>query len=404
LSNELQREELLVWYETPEELVEAWARDLVMGALFVPTPRTSEPGTRVRVVIELPFCEGSIDMTGEIVGAVSDDMETAGGVPGLSVQTDMPIPEIRDRIEALTGVALPDGPSESVDPRRIAPRFDAEAPVAIEADGRTYKLKTIDVSYNGLLALLPGIDIGEGTEVRVKLTHPQNGQTLDVEGQVARQTLCSGGIMAVGVRFNYGFGRVDEVTAFIDDLRGYGHARELTKIHGSLRDTPLEDVMETFSAVASCGTLLLTRGEEQGKIAYYDGEIVCAMTGLVSGTKALGRMFSWIDADFEFQPEVDLTDLNTPVPLDSAIIAAAFERDELLRLDVDRMMAAEGFEVDKARLGELVAGLSPVEKEVAENAGMGFPPVALLDIVSASDAQIHRALAELIDVGVLRLI
>jgi len=392
---------LLVWYATPDALRDAWAHDLALGALFVQTSGEYAAGERVRVVIELPFCEGSVDVEGEVVGSITEEMETAGATPGIAVQTDLPITALRARMEELTGITLPENSEGVPEGDSRPPRYPAESPVVIEMEGRHFTARTADISYNGMLALLPGIDLGQDSEVKVQLPHPTRDEQLEVEGRVARQTRCDHGVMAVGIRFNYGFERVDDVTRFIDEMRGFHRARKLTGVTGSLSHTALEHVLETFTSVASFGTLVLKRGKDEGKIAYRDGEIVCSVTGLVAGPKALGRMFTWPDATFEFQSEVDPDDQTSPIPLDSAIVTAAIERDEIARLELDNLVSAKDIALDEARFSEVESELGPVHREVAENAGMGFPPAALLDILTQSDAAIYRALADLIDVGVL---
>jgi len=401
VSIQVTHDALLVWYATPDALQEAWAHDLASGALFVATAGEYIAGNRVRVVIELPFCEKSLDIEGEVVGVITSELASAGGQPGISVQADMSVSTLQSRLEELTGLALRADTDDKFQGSPRSLRYPAEAPVVIEMNGRRFIAKTADLSYNGALALLPGIDLGEGSEVRVILSHPGTNEQLTVEAQVARQTRCDHGVMAVGIRFAYGFDRVDEVAEFIDGLRGFHRARELTTITGSLAETQLEKVLETFTSVSNHGTLKLSRGADQGKVAYRDGEIVCAITGLVSGTKALGRMFTWMDANFEFQSDVDPDDQTDPIPLDSAIVAAAIERDEISRLDLNELASAKSFHLDEARLAAVGSELGPVHLEVADNAGMGFPPAALLDILPESDAAIYRALAELIDVGVL---
>ena len=397
----VRTDSLLVWYQSGDALSEAWAHDLALGALFVPTLEEYSAGERVRVVIELPFCEGSVDLEGHVVGSITKEMATAGATPGISVQTDVSLTAFRARLEELTGLTLPEtgGSASGCTPRE--PRFAAESLVVIEVDGRQFKARTADVSYNGLLALLPGIDLGQDSQVKVMLPHPTRSEQLEVEGHVVRQTCCDHGVMAIGIRFSYGFDRVDEVTLFIDEMRGFHRARKLTSVTGSLSETALEHVLETFSSVSSFGTLHLRRGTEEGKIAYRDGEIVCSVTGLVAGPKALGRMFTWTDASFEFRCEVDPDDQSPPIPLDSAIVTAAIERDEIGRLQLGDLLLAEDLAVDEARLSAVKSELGPVHREVAENASMGFPPAALLDILPESDAAIYRALADLVDVGVL---
>lgn len=272
----------------------------------------------------------------------------------------------------------------------------------IEAAGRRFSAETGDVSYNGMLVLLPGLDLGVGTELRVEIEHPQNGQKLEVDGRVANQTRCDHGLMVVGVQFRYELERVDEVGHFVDSLRSFHHARSLATITGSLEDTPLEAVLETFSSTSNAGTLRVMRGDQLGKLAYQDGEILYATTGLVSGAKALGRLFTWADAQFEFKPEIEpMDDAGGRLPLESAILAAAVQRDELARLDLHALDPEMTFLVNEDLLAAVEPTLEDIGREVVENARMGFPLEAMLDMLPASDALIYKVLTGLIEAGIL---
>jgi hypothetical protein len=174
-------------------------------------------------------------------------------------------------------------------------------------------------------------------------------------------------------------------------------------VTGSLADSPLETVLDTFAGAVPAGTLRLARGPEEGVIAYRDGEILHASAGLTSGAKALGRMFSWTDAEFAFQPGIEPVDTGQPpLPLESALLAASVERDELARLDVRRLDADATFAVDKERLAAIESSLDPLSRALVENAATGFPLATLLDIMPESDARIYQSLAALVDAGALR--
>jgi hypothetical protein len=208
--------------------------------------------------------------------------------------------------------------------------------------------------------------------------------------------------MALGIQFLYAVDRIDEVRHFIDDLRGFHRARELASATGSLSETPLEAVLETFAAVSNEGTLTLSRKDDEGKVAYRDGQILYAMTGLVSGPKALGRMFTWTDAQFEFRPELMLIEYEpAPLALQPAILAATLERDEVARLSLDNLGPDAVFSVDDERFAAVKSDLDPLRLEIAENARMGFPLGAILDILTISDAAILTALADLIEAGIV---
>jgi hypothetical protein len=186
-------------------------------------------------------------------------------------------------------------------------------------------------------------------------------------------------------------------------LSGHQHARSLATLAGSLRDNPLEDVIETFASACPTGTLRLSRGSEDGKIVYRDDTIVSVTCGLVSGAKALGRMFSWRDAVFEFEPEAEVLDVaDSPLQLTSVVLTASVERDELARLDLTSIEEETTFEIDSDLFGRLQPSLDELARELVSNAEMGFPLAALLDILPISDARIYKKLAELIEAGIVR--
>jgi len=393
---------LRVAWATPEEFRQIYLRDLAHGALFVPTREEYAAGDAVHVTLEFPFCAGRVELDAEVVAAVSREMARAGARPGISVQPSEPVGDLRRRLEGVTGLLLPEVDQQAPQGLRRDPRFPACAAVVLESAGCHFPAETADVSYNGLLALLVGVDLGEGTELRVVLSHPGSGAELGVNGRVANQTRCHHGVMALGIQFLYSVDRIDEVRHFIDDLRGFHRARKLASVTGSLSDTPLEAVLETFAAVSNEGTLVLSRGDDEGKVAYRDGQIVYAMTGLVSGPKALGRMFTWTDAQFEFHPKLMLIEYTpAPVDLEPAILAATLERDEVARLSLGSLGPDAIFSLDDERFAAVKSDLDPLQLEIGENVGMGFPLGAILDIMTVSDAEILLTLADLIEGGIV---
>jgi hypothetical protein len=394
---------LSVTYETPGELQEAFARELFSGAVFVPLADRLPTRRLVNVTFHLSFSEARLGVEGEVVASLPSHIARAGAAPGVSIQLAEAPAELRRRFELASGIKLTEIDWRPAAYARAEPRFPAQAPVRIEAQGRHFSAATGDVSYNGMLVLLPGLDLGVGTEVRTEIEHPQSGEKLELEGRIVNQTRCDHGLMVVGVKFRYELGRVDEVARFVDGLRSFHHARSLATITGSLQHTSLEAVLETFSSSSNAGTLRLVSGEQQGKLAYQDGEILYATTGLVSGAKALGRLFTWADAQFEFKAEVEpMDDAGGRLPLESAILAAAVQRDELARLDLRALDADMTFLVDEERLAAVERTLEDMGREVTENSRMGFPLGAMLDMLPCSDALIYKTLTELIEAGILR--
>jgi Tfp pilus assembly protein PilZ len=398
--------ELTLAYESPRAASDAFTQELGRGAVFISSADLDEvpaPGTKVRLVLRFPFSGGELNVAGEIVTALPRGIRNAGGTPGVSVAVSEGASELRRRIEAETGLELP----VVIEPPRHTlaadPRFAARTQVTLEHDGRRFTAETLDISYNGLLALLPGIDLSEGSAMRITVEHPRGGPPLELDGRVVNATRCEHGVMAHGIQFQFSLDRFEEVSAFVDALSRHQHARALATLAGSLRDNPLEDIIETFSSSCPIGTLRLANGAEDGKIVYRDDTIVSVTCGLVSGAKALGRMFGWRDATFEFEPEAEMLDVaDDPLPLTSVVLTASVERDELARLDLGSIADETCFAVDTALFQTLEGSLDDLGRELVANVEMGFPVGALLDILPISDASIYQKLAELIEAGIVR--
>jgi Tfp pilus assembly protein PilZ len=397
--------DLSVNYSTREEFQQAFARELFGGAVFVPTVSHLSAGQSVRVAFSLLFCEARFELDGEVVASLPPPIATAGAAPGVSVQFREPPAELREHIERVSEIQLGQVPPPHVDFPRAEPRYPARAPVLLGIDGRAISAEMADVSYNGMLVLLPSVDLDDVTDIRVAIEHPRTGERIQLKSRIANLTLCDGGVMVVGLQFDYDFDRADEIAHFVDDLRSFHHARSLAAVSGSLAETPLESVLETFAGISNSGTLRLTRGDERGKIVYQEGEILYVTIGLLSGTKALDRLFTWGDAQFEFRPEVEPMDgVSGRLPLAPAVLSAVVARDELAHLDVSGFDVDATFSVDADRLDAVSSTLDEVGREVAENARMGFPLGAILDMLSCSDARIYKAVTELVEAGVLKIV
>jgi len=396
--------ELSVDYPARDEFEAAFARELFGGAVFVPTLDRLPAGQQVRVKFNLPFCETRFELDGEVVASLPAPIASAGAAPGVSVQFREPPAELRERIERASKIQLRGAPPPHSDFPRAEPRYPVRAPVLLEIQGRRLSAEMGDVSYNGMLALLPDVDLGDVADLRVAIEHPGSGERVELDACIANQTRCDDGVMAVGVRFVYELDRVDEIARFVDALRSFHHARSLATVSGSIADTPLESVLETFASVSESGTLCLTRGDERGKIAYLEGEIFYVTMGLLSGTKALDRIFTWNDAQFEFRPEVEPMDgVRGRLPLAPAVLAAVVARDELAQLDLSGFDPNATFAIDGERLAAVASTLDEIGLEIAENARMGFPLGAILDMLACSDARIYKTVAELIEAGILNI-
>jgi Tfp pilus assembly protein PilZ len=395
---------LCVRYPTRAEFERAFARELFGGAVFVASLEQLSTGQPVRVAFDLVFCATRFELDGEVVAALPAPIASAGAAPGISVRFREPPAELRDHIERATGIQFGEAPARHIDFPRAEPRFPAQAPVLLEIQGRRLSAELADVSYNGMLALLPILDLRDVTDLIVVIEHPRSGEKIELECRIANLTRCHDGLMALGLEFRYDLERADDVSHFVDDLRSFHHARSLATVTGSLAETPLETVLETFSSVSESGTFRLTRRDERGKIVYQDGEILYVTIGLLSGAKALDRLFTWVDAQFEFRPEVEPMDgIRGRLPIAPAVLAAVVARDELSQLDLSGFDPSATFAVDEGRLAVVASALDEIGREVADNARMGFPLGAMLDMLACSDARIYKAVTDLIEAGVLAI-
>ena len=388
-------------FDTAKDFRAEYDQNLAYGAIFIPGEVAHAPDDRVSLTLGLPFCDAKVELEATVVAVVARAMTTVDAVPGSSLQLDPGGEPLRRLLEEVTGLSLPPIEALAVQPLRSESRLPARAGAEIEVLNRSFPAETVDVSYNGMLVLLPGVDLSLRTVVKATLIHA-SGESLTVDGKVMNRTLCDHGVTAIGVQFLYEMDRVDEVVTFVDSLRGFHHARKLGTISGSVANTPLESVLETFSAISNAGTLRLVSGEQEGSIAYRDGMIVLATTGLVSGTKALGRMFSWADARFDFE-QTAKKGQGEPLPLESSIVTAALERDELDHLDLAQLSSDTVLDLDEERFELAKDSLSALQSELVENADMGFPLGAIVDILTMSDAEIYKALSELVSDGLLTI-
>ncbi|MDJ0852185.1 MAG: PilZ domain-containing protein [Myxococcota bacterium] len=393
---------LVVRYETPEELLDAFERELLHGALLAPAASGWAPGTRVEVVLELGFCDARVELASEVVAPRPAPLPEVA--PGIALRLLGAPDDLRSRLIEASGIYLPESDPTPPGKRIRAPRFETQNPVEIDVEGRRFIGETANLSYNGMLALVPEADFANGTSLRLRIEAEPGGASLEIDGRVANQMPCDADTRALGVQFLYELDRFDEVSRFIDGLRSLQHARSLVTVTGSLREVPLETVLETAAGSSSEGTVKLREGDETGSIAYREGLIIFAVTGLETGEQALSRMFCWKTASFEVQPEVMPTDLPpTPLPLTSAMLLASVERDELARLDLGRIGPDTVFAVETERLEALRGELDELARELVDNAALGFPVAALLDMASVSDVVVYKTITELVDAGVLRL-
>jgi len=222
------------------------------------------------------------------------------------------------------------------------------------------------------------------------------------DGKIVHRRRCDGSVMAHGIQLHYPADRIDEVMAFIEFLQSFDRARRLAIVSGEIDDSGLGAVLDMFVNTAPSGTLSVSRGEDEGKIAFSENYILRCTVGMVSGMKALARMVRWTEGHFEFHRDLQLSgEPDDPQPLDAAMMVAAIQADELARIGFDASATSNSFRIDPEARKAHHESLTDLEREVLECAADGFSVGAISDMITAPDADIYKAFVVLLDLGVI---
>lgn len=396
---------LRVCFESAEGFRKEYYQSIARSVLFVPSDDLHAPHEQVEVVFDLAFAGESTSVPAEIVVVIDPVLAEAGGTSaGVSLRLIEDASNLRRRFESLSGIRLGKVTRSRIGDRRVAERSESDANVRIEThEGRFWGVAA-NISYAGVLALLRRATISVGTEVRTVLSNPAVELELPVDGKVIHQTRCHDGMIAHGIQLHYPADRIDEVMSFIDFLRAFDRARRRGAISGEIDESGLGAILEMFVSTAPAGTMIVSRDEEEGKIVFSDNEILHCTLGIVSGLKALSRMFRWKKGRFEFHHDLQLTgDLDAPQPLQAAMMSASVQMDEMSRLVDGLLASADTFETVSEKAVDLRGSLSDVEREVLDYAAAGFSVEAISDVVADSDAEVYKALSKLRDAGLIKL-
>ncbi len=392
---------LRVEFESAEVFEREYGSNLVKGGVFVATDEACEVREQVKVVLSLPFCQEKLALGGEIVHMVTPEMApVAGGTAGVAVQFDGAIQSVRKVLEPLRKAA---GASEAADTdpgRRRSPRVVARVAARIDAgDGDSIAGHTRDVSHTGVLIAVPGKGVPVGDRVEVSLTHPSSGDTMEIEGVVARDVGTGGGVTGLGIDFAPSDQQREELVSFVDGIQHTEHARRLGGIRGDIAELGVPHVLQMFSSTAQAGTLTVRLGELEGLIGFESGLLRYAQMGATSGMKALVRLLGLCDGTFEFHTRLDpVEELEAPLPLEAALFEATRLMDELARLDLSRFpddaqprVVTEPNEVTK------------LDSAILDLARVGFNVLRIVEVIPEPDPDIYASLSSLVDQGILEL-
>ena len=392
------RRRLHVSFETLEAFREEYRQNLSRGGVFVPSPDAYELREEVQLVLELGFRSATFELPAEVVSVVPAELAHAGGTPGGALQVILSGDELRQRFEPLVGES-PE--AQPVRERRRASRAPAQVVGKLSSAEGEVAVRSRDLSYTGVLLTLEGGSLpAPGEKVRLVLLHPVSHRPLDIAGTVSRHVESKGRVPALAVAFCDDAAAREEVQRFIDDLRAASHARRLAGTRGRIEDLGLACLAERFAATAPRGTLIVTHGAEEGRIAIEGTSLLRAQVGAVSGEKALARMLAWDEGAFEFHPEVSAADRKEPaMPLQAALLDAARQLDEARRLCPLPLGPTE--RVTRTRKADDEAELTKTESAVLELASVRCTVRHMLDVIPEEDHVILQALAALLDRGLL---
>jgi hypothetical protein len=141
---------------------------------------------------------------------------------------------------------------------------------------------------------------------------------------------------------------------------------------------------------------------QEGYIAFSEGALVATCVGRVTGIKALARLMRWKTGCFEFHARIDAQIVReTPVSLEGAILNAMREIDEADRDANLQFEPGTTFELAAEIANNFGADLGKIEGAILDLVRVGANVRKLLDVIPESDANIHNALANLVEQGAL---
>jgi Tfp pilus assembly protein PilZ len=386
---------LSVAFESAEAFQQEYAANLVNGGVFVATDELLELRTRVQVKLLLRFCGKQIAFAGEVVHQVTPEMAELGAPAGVAVEFDTPADQVRALLEPLRVASGAPEPSPSRSGKRGAPRTAAHVPARVTGGDGELEGHTRNLSRSGVLVSVPGQGVPVGEKVRLSLSHPTSGESMDLEGVVVRQVE-DDGVSALGIQFVPSA----ETERFVEGIQSTEHVRRLGGISGGIAELGVVNLLQMFAGTAPAGTLTLRNGEQEGVVGFEGGLLRFVRLGGASGLKALGRLVGWSEGSFEFHACLDAVEpLEVPLPLEAALLEAVVEQDEFGRSD------RGCFRGDAIpRVADAVADqddLSKVEAAVLDLARAGFTVRRMVDFIPEPDAEIYRALESLSDRGAL---
>jgi hypothetical protein len=428
----LRNSTLQMRFETPAALRAEFEKNIANRGIFVSTEAEFEIRQIVAVEIVLGYASPAgapVVLRGEVVHRVTREMARGGLKPGVAIQFEETVAELRARFEPLLGDdPLPDPDTDQSGERRRSARREAvRVPVRVEPSKRkAFSTTSRDLSGTGVLLSIREERLALGEAVRIGLRHPSGGAEVEIDGRVVREVKNKRGrVAAVAVAFDRAQASQPRTREIVEALRQASHQGRLGGISGSIVDLGLANMLQMFGSSAPQGTLVVEREGEQGFIAFADNQFVAAELGSLSGKSALEELLGWQDGRFEFEARVEGSLLagGPREPLAGAVLEAVCARDERARSQPGRGTVARSDEPRAATSGDAPLAISlpvgavfvvDVEQEEIARGSLEKTEQAVLDLARAGMSvgrieavipepveRVRAALAVLVEMGVL---
>ncbi len=193
--------------------------------------------------------------------------------------------------------------------------------------------------------------------------------------------------------------RVEQVFRKVEAARAVsGEGREL---EGNLAQIPLSDLLQILAVNRKSGSLSVEREGARGEIALAEGRVAQARVGGAAGEKAVYRLLSWREGQFAFLPGPPPAERQLDRKLDELLLEGLRQSDEAALLLPAMPASGDLLELSVAP-AEIPAGLHPVTEEVVALLARPRPFAEVLDGAEASDLEVMRAVAALLERGYAR--
>jgi Tfp pilus assembly protein PilZ len=388
-------------FESAEAFQREYSANLANGGVFIGSPDEFELRERVQVELVLTFCDQRVALPGEVVHRITPEMAQMGAPAGVAVQFEGSAHAVRTLLEPLRSAAGAPVHRPVDAGRRRAPRSKARVSAHIATEAGEVAGHTRDLSQTGVLVSVPGRGIPVGERVRLALTHPGSGDTMEVNGVVVREVESDGGVAALAIEFAPEDGERSGMQGFVEGLQASEHTRRLGGIGGDIAALGVQNLLQMFAGTGAAGTLTLHDGQREGVIGFDGGLLRFVRLGPVSGMKALVRLLEWSEGSFEFHARLDpVEQVQTPLPIDAALLEAMRITDEQGRPGRVRLP-------DHATPHLLPGGegdaddFSKVEAAVLDLVRAGFSVERIVSVIPEPDPEVHSALESLRDRGVI---